>query len=368
MTVIAKKSDAPQISRAFQKIMNERVAFIAFIILVLIYIAIALADILGPYGESWSDRSLANAPPTPIYLIDSQTGGLTWPYVFRYEKSYDPATYEYGFHPVLTEQYPIHFFTAGTSYNLFGLIPGNLHLFGVDTPARISLLGNDINGRDIFSRMLFGGQISMTIGFLSLLIAFPIGLLYGGIAGYVGGWVDNLMMRFAEIIMSIPSLYLLISLAAILPPGMSSALRFAMVVVILAFIGWAGLSRVVRGMVLSIKNQEFVEAERALGLGALPIIVKHILPQTTSFILVAMTLSVPGYILAESGLSFLGLGIQQPDASWGNMLKEAQDVNNIINRPEMMMPGLLIFLAVLAFNVIGDAVRDVLDPKAYLRR
>ncbi len=358
----------PQIARALHKILNERVALGSLLVLVALYILIAFADILAPYGEGWSDRTLANAPPTPVYLIDSQTGSLTWPYVFRYEKSYDPTSYEYGFHPDLSQQYPIQFFAAGESYKLFGFIPGNIHLFGVEKPARISLLGNDINGRDIYSRMLFGGQISMTIGFLSLLIAFPIGMIYGGIAGYVGGWVDNLMMRFAEIIMSIPSLYLLISLAAILPPGMSSAVRFAMVVVILAFIGWAGLSRVVRGMVLSIKNQEFVEAERALGLGALPIIVKHILPQTSSFILVAVTLSVPGYILAESGLSFLGLGIQQPDASWGNMLKEAQDVNNIINRPEMMMPGFLIFLAVLAFNVIGDAIRDVLDPKAYLRR
>ena len=208
----------------------------------------------------------------------------------------------------------------------------------------------------------------MTIGFLALFVAFPIGLIYGGISGYFGGVVDNLMMRFAEIIMSIPTFFLLISLAAILPPKLSSTTRFGMVVVILAFIGWAGLSRVIRGMVLSIKEKEFVEAERAVGLHPMGIIIKHILPQTASYVLVAMTMSVPGYILAESGLSFLGLGIQQPDASWGNMLKEAQDVYNILNRPLMLMPGFLIFIAVLSFNVLGDAVRDILDPKSKARR
>lgn len=365
---IATTASQDALKRAFLKLRRDRLAFLSLVILVLLYLAIALSDFLVPYSENWSDRQMANAPPTPIYLIDSETGFLTWPYVFRYEKQFNAETFEYAFLPDTQTKYPVQLFAQAESYRLFGFIPMNRHLFYVDSPARISVLGNDMNGRDIFSRMFFGGQISLTIGFLSLLVAFPIGLIYGGISGYFGGKIDNLMMRFAEIIMSIPSLYLLISLAAILPPGMSSTARFGMVIIIMAFIGWASLARVIRGMVLSIKSLEFIEAERAIGLGSFPIIIRHILPQTMSFVLVAITLSVPGYILAESGLSFLGLGIQQPDASWGNMLKEAQDVNNIINRPEMMMPGFLIFLAVLAFNVIGDAVRDILDPKAYTRR
>ena len=226
------------------------------------------------------------------------------------------------------------------------------------------MLGADINGRDVFSRILFGGRISMTIGFLALFVLFPIGLLYGGISGYFGGIVDTIMMRFAEAVMSIPSFYLLIILASILPSGMTSTQRFMLIVIILALIGWAGFARVVRGMVLSVKNQEFVQAARSIGASRLRIIVKHILPQTTSFVIVAMTLSVPSYILSESGLSFLGLGIQQPDASWGNMLKEAQEYTNIIYRPWLLTPGILIFVAVLAFNVIGDTIRDVLDPKS----
>ena len=202
---------------------------------------------------------------------------------------------------------------------------------------------------------------------MALFISFPLGLLYGGISGYVGGLLDNIMMRIAEAIMSIPSFYLLIILAAILPANMTSTQRFTLIIVILAFIGWAGFARVVRGMVLSIKNQEFVESAKSIGASSLRIIVKHILPQTASYVLVAITLSVPGYILGESGLSFLGLGIQQPDASWGNMLKEAQEYTNILYRPWLLIPGYLIFVTILSFNLIGDTIRDVLDPKSYGR-
>ena len=352
-----------QIRLAFQKIRRDKIAFTYLIILAALYLSVAFADFLAPYSVGWFDRELAKAPPTPVYFVD-ENGSPSWPYVFRYKREYDPNTFTQQYVPDLSQKYYLRFFTQGEPYRLFGVIPGNVRLLGVDAPAQISLLGNDINGRDIFSRMLYGGQISLTIGFLSLFIVFPIGMIYGGISGYFGGKIDNIMMRFAEIMMSIPRLYLLISLAIILPAGLSSTARFGMVVFILSFVGWAGLARVIRGMVLSVKKQEFVEAGQAIGMNAFTIIVRHVLPQLTSYVLVAITLGVPGYILAESGLSFLGLGIQQPDASWGNMLKEAQDVSNIIERPLMLMPGFLIFLAVLSFNVIGDAIRDILDPKS----
>ena len=211
--------------------------------------------------------------------------------------------------------------------------------------------------------MFFGGQISLTIGFLALLISFPIGALYGGISGYLGGQIDKVLMRLAEGIMSIPSFYLLIILASILPSNMTSVQRYALIVAILALIGWAGFSRVIRGMVLSIKNQEYIRAVETIGANKARIILKHVLPQTSSYVIIAITLSVPSYILAESGLSFLGLGIQLPDASWGNMLKEAQEFANILYRPWLLTPGFLIFIAVLSFNVLGDKIRDILDPK-----
>ena len=262
-------------------------------------------------------------------------------------------------------KHKIKFFVRGEKYKFLGVIPCDLHLFGTD--GKIYLLGCDINGRDVFSRILFGGRISMTIGFLALFVLFPIGLLYGGISGYFGGKVDMLMMRFAEAVMSIPSFYLLIILAAILPSNMTSVQRFMLIVIILALIGWAGFARVVRGMVLSIKTSDYVQAAEAIGASKMRVILKHILPQTASYIIVAMTLSVPSYILSESGLSFLGLGIQQPDASWGNMLKEAQEYFNILYRPWLLTPGFLIFIAVLSFNILGDTIRDILDPKTKLR-
>jgi peptide/nickel transport system permease protein len=349
---------------------RDKAAFFSLIILVGLYLAVGFADFISPYSAQHYQRVLSKAPPTPIYMMD-ENGGLSWPYVFLYQMQYNPQTFTQDFTPdpsKTSKKFYLHFFVPGEPYKLFGFIPGNLRLMGVDPPGQLSILGNDINGRDLFSRMWYGGQISLTVGFLSLFIVFPIGMVYGGLAGYFGGKVDDVMMRIAEIIMSIPTFFLLVGLAATLPPGLSSSARFAMVIMILAFVSWASLSRVIRGMVLSIKNEEFVEAGRAIGLSPLAIIVRHILPQTTTYLLVALTLSVPGFILAESSLSYLGLGIQQPDASWGNMLKEAQDINNLIGRPLMLMPGFLIFLAVLAFNVVGDAVRDILDPKSMTAR
>ena len=263
-----------------------------------------------------------------------------------------------------SKKYYIKLLPKAEEYKFLGIISTHRHLFETEKGGQLYLLGTDINGRDVFSRLLFGGRISMTVGFLSLFIVFPIGLLYGGISGYFGGIIDNIMMRFAEAVMAIPSFYLLIILAAILPSGMTSVQRFGLIIIILALIGWAGFARVVRGMVLSIKNEDFVSAEKTMGASNLRIILRHILPQTTSYVIIAMTLSVPSYILAESGLSFLGLGIQQPDASWGNMLKEAQEFTNILYRPWLLAPGGLIFIAVLSFNLLGDAIRDFLDPKS----
>lgn len=350
----------------FRRIGKDRVAFIGLLVLLALYILSMFADFIAPYSKEFGIRDLTYAPPSKVYVIDQQ-GQLSWPYVYNNVRVFNPETFKQQYFEDKSQKYYVKLLVWGDKYKIAGLFPFHLRLFGVQKGGHIFLLGTDINGRDNFSRLLYGGQVSLTIGFLALFISIPLGLLYGGISGFFGGMVDTIMMRIAETMMSIPSFYLLITLSIILPDDLSSAHRFALITTILAFIGWAGFSRVVRGMVLSIKNFEFVEASQAMGASPLRTIITHILPQTASYVIVAITLSVPGYILAESGLSFLGLGIQQPDASWGNMLKEAQDYTNVIVRPWLLAPGLLIFMAVLSFNLIGDAIRDILDPKSKMR-
>ena len=354
------------IKDVFKQLFKDKFAKVALFLLAFIYVCLIFADFLAPYTKDFSDRSMAYVPPSVVFTID-ENGKLSKPYTYNYIREFDQDNLQMVYKLDRSKKYYLKFFSQGQSYKFLGLIPMKRHLVTVDEDGRLFLLGSDINGRDVFSRLLFGGRISMTIGFLALLVLFPIGLLYGGISGYFGGKVDVIMMRFAEAVMSVPSFYLLIILASILPSGMTSVQRFLLIVIILALIGWAGFARVVRGMVLSIKNEEFVQAAKTIGQSKLGIIVKHILPQTTSYVIVAMTLSVPSYILSESGLSFLGLGIQQPDASWGNMLKEAQEFTNIIYRPWLLTPGFLIFIAVLSFNLIGDTIRDILDPKSRVR-
>lgn len=349
-----------------KQLWKDKFARVALMVLGVIYFALLFADFIAPYTKDFSDRTMAYVPPSKIFTID-ENGRFSKPYTYNYKREFDSQDLKIVYTLDRSQKHYVKFFAQGQKYKFLGLIPMKRHLVTTDENGRLYLLGTDINGRDVFSRILFGGRISMTIGFLALFVLFPIGLLYGGIAGYFGGKTDMIMMRFAEAVMSIPSFYLLIILASILPSGMTSVQRFMLIVVILALIGWAGFARVVRGMVLSIKNQEYIQAAKSIGASRLRIIVKHILPQTTSFVIVAMTLSVPSYILSESGLSFLGLGIQQPDASWGNMLKEAQEYTNIIYRPWLLTPGFLIFIAVLAFNLIGDTIRDILDPKSKTR-
>ncbi len=342
---------------------KDKVARTALIGLFLLYFSALFADLLTPYGMEFNDPNVGNAPATLLH-IHNDNGELCLPYVYQVKQENDPTTYRQTFSEIKTSKYPVKFLVKGESYKLLGLIPMDLHLFGVDSPARIYLLGADMNGRDNYSRLFFGAQKSLTIGFLGLFIAFPIGIFYGAMAGYIGGMADNLMMRFAEAVMSIPSFYLLIGLAAVLPLGMTSSQRFALITVILSFISWPGLARVIRGMVLSIREEEFVQAAKSVGMPEVTNIIKHVIPQTASYVVIAATLQVPNFILAESGLSLIGLGIQQPDASWGNMLKAAMDQpNELLSQPWLIAPGFLIFFTILCFNSIGDVLRDVLDPK-----
>ena len=344
-------------------IWRDKIARCALVMLGLLYGCALFADFLAPYPMEYSDPKMGNAPATLIHIWDDNAD-LCRPFVLASRQENDIATFKQVFKEIEGTEYPIKLLHKGEPYKLFGLIDADVHLFGVDSPARIHLFGGDMNGRDNFSRLFFGAQKSLTIGFLGLFIAFPIGIMYGGISGYLGGKADNAMMRFAEAVMSIPSFYLLIGLAAVLPLGMSSSERFALITLILSFISWPGLARVIRGMVLRIREEEFVQAVRAVGLSEIKNVIIHVIPQTASYVVIAATLQVPNFILAESSLSLIGLGIQQPDASWGNMLQAAMDQpHELLNQPWLVAPGIMIFITILCFNSIGDVLRDVLDPK-----
>ncbi|MFO7883026.1 MAG: ABC transporter permease [Kosmotogaceae bacterium] len=301
-------------------------------------------------------------------VLDVEGGDLELARSYLSEFEIDPDLFEIVQNPNVieyeTRKFPIKFFIRSWKYKLLWLIPSDIHLFGVETPAEVHLFGGDAYGRDVFSRILFGSRISLSIGILGIMITFTLGLLIGGSAGYYGGWADEISMRSTEILMSIPGFYLLISLRAILPVGLPPHITYLLIVVILSFIGWPGMSRVIRGMVLSLKSNEFVEAAMAMGYPDRRIIWKHIIPNTSTYIIVAATLAIPQYIIGEAGLSFLGLGITEPSASWGLMLSQAQNIKSMTEAPWLLLPGLFIFIIVMAFNLLGDALRDALDPRA----
>ena len=343
-------------------IVSDKLSCLALIVLSGLYFLIIFADFIAPYSENYSDKTFSYQPPSKVFIID-ENGHFNFPYTYNYKRTFDEETMQMNYDLDRSQKYPVKLFIKGEKYKFLGLVPCDRHLFGVENGGNLFLLGTDINGRDTLSRLLFGGRISLTIGFLALFIAFPIGMFYGGVSGYFGGIIDAFMMRIAEAIMSIPSFYILIIMASVLPAGMTSVQRFLLITVILALIGWAGIARVIRGMVMSIKTNDYVTAAKAIGVSKRGIILKYILPQTLSFVIIAISMNVPSYILSESGLSFLGLGIQQPDASWGNMLKDSQEYVNILTRPWLLAPGFLIFVSVLSFNVIGDKIRDILDPR-----
>jgi peptide/nickel transport system permease protein len=333
-------------------------------LLIVLYALAVFAPFVAPYSPEEMDRSRFFHPPQPLRLVDAAGQFRWWPFVYPTTLT-DVSAFRYG------EDHgtamPIRLFVKGAPYRLFGVIPADRHLFGVDPPGRLNLLGTDPNGRDVLSRLLFGAQISLTVGLVGIAISFTIGLLMGGISGYFGGWVDAIIMRFTELLLTIPGLYLLIALRGIFPADLPSEQVYLGIVAILAFIQWAGLARIIRGMVLSIRRQEFVTAAEALGMTRVRVITRHILPNTASFVIVAATVSIPGFILGEVVLSFLGLGVQEPAASWGNMLSQARSLRVLTSFPWMLFaPGAAIFLTVLAWNFLGDGLRDALDPRKVL--
>jgi peptide/nickel transport system permease protein len=339
----------------WQRLKRRKIAMAGGGILIVLYLIALFAGFIAPYRYDDLNTDYSFHPPI-------------WPKLQAFHfvvPRYEPGNGTFAYRLVPNDTEPLHFFIRGDQYKLLGLIPASIHLCGTgDKNYPIFLLGADQFGRDVFSRLLYGSQISLSIGVVGILLSFSLGMIIGGVSGYFSGATDTVIMRLCELVMSIPALYLIISLRGVFPPGMSSAQIYAMIIIILSFIGWASMARVIRGMTLSLREQQFVLAARSLGQSHLKVIVRHILPNTFSYVIVAATLSVPYYILGEVVLSFLGVGIQEPNASWGNMLTAAQNTEYLQNYPWLLAPGAAIFITVLAFNFLGDGLRDAADTKS----
>lgn len=343
------------------KLRRNRTAMVGLYTLAVLYVAAILAGFIAPYKYDDARSDLPFYPPmlTRIHIFDEQ-GRPGRPFVYGIV-TVDPQLASYR--EDISKKYPIKLFVGGDSYRILWVVRSSTHLFGVDEPGHLFLFGSDRLGQDIFSRILYGSQISLSIGIIGILISTIIGMIIGGIAGYFGGATDFALMRSVELLLALPSLYFILILRQLFGAGMSSTQIYFIIVVILSLVGWATEARVIRGMVMSLKEQEYVIAARALGFSNSRIIMRHILPNTLSFVIVTATLSVPFFILGEVALSFLGVGIQPPEASWGNMLSAAQD-NRVFNDfPWMLTPGVFIFVAVMAWNFLGDGLRDAADPR-----
>jgi len=364
----------------WQQFRRHKIAMVGGAVLVFMYLTAIFAGFLAPYGVNEYRRSPVAAfrPPTVVHWTNPETGRLTRPFVYDVKEERDPITRQRVYVEDTSAPFPIKFFVNRPTqpYKILGLVQADLRLFGVDEPARVFLWGTNSFGKDVFSRVLYGGQVSLTIGLFAVWIVLFFGLMLGGIAGFYGGLVDDFIMRLVEVLEAIPGLFLLVVLASLLRDPrnpvaqaiglqMTSAEVFFLTVAVIGLVSWGGLARIIRGLILSIREMDFAAAAKALGASETRIIWLHLLPSTASYVIVSVTLAIPGYILLETGLSFLGLGPSEVDtASWGMLLRDATARGVTIQFvPWMLIPGIPIFMAVLCWNLLGDGLRDAFDPK-----
>ncbi|MEZ4708186.1 MAG: ABC transporter permease [Caldilineaceae bacterium] len=348
----------------WRRFLRNRLAVGGAIVLLLIYIVVIFADFFAPYEHIISNEDFVARPPQLPRFFDGEGNFSLRPFVYGTTTTLDTQNFIYVHEDNPEEKYPIQFFVHGREYKLLGLIATDRHLIGVEEPGTIYLLGTDRSGRDMMSRIIYGGRISMTIGLVGVALTIIFGSVLGTISGYFGGIVDTVMQRIIELLMSFPSIALWAAFSAALPPEMTATTRFFFISIILSLIGWTGLARQVRAKVLAYREMDFASAAKAAGASHMRIILLHMMPNALSHIIVIATLAIPGMILAETALSFLGLGILPPAVSWGTLLQDAQTVATIVKFPWLMLPGVFVILAVLSFNFVGDGIRDAADPFA----
>jgi peptide/nickel transport system permease protein len=341
---------------------KHRLAAIGTVVLILFYGVALFADFFAYVDPLESEAQRSLMAPQPIHWFD---GGSFSPYVHALKGTRDPMTFKRVYVPDTTKKIPILFFGHGDPYRILGLIPCDRHLIGVEgakTGESLFLLGTDLQGRDLWSRLMYGTQTSMTIGLVSVVLSLILGVVLGGISGYFGGWIDTVIQRIIEILRSIPTIPLWMGLAAALPAEWDIVKIYFAITIIISLIGWTELARVVRGRFISLRQEDFIMAAELLGCSKTRIIFRHMVPSFISHIIAATTLAIPAMIISETSLSFLGLGLRPPAISWGVLLQDAQNIQALVISPWLLIPSLAVIVAVLAFNFMGDGIRDAADP------
>jgi peptide/nickel transport system permease protein len=367
----AATTETPHIALASQwrlmwwRFRKHRLAMISLVIILTFYFIAVFADFFAPQSKSTYHRYYTQAPPQQIHWFDDGDFG---PYVYGQKQKTDPITYQRSYTDDTETKIPLGFFVEGDEYTL-GLsgtpfhITANRHLFGSKTPGEpFHIFGADDMGRDVWSRLIFASQISLSVGLVGVFLSLTLGLILGGLSGLVGGWVDNLIQRLIEILKSIPDIPLWMALATTVPARWDPVVVYFMITVILSLLGWTQMARVVRGRFLALREEDFILAAELDGVPRLRIITRHMIPSFLSHIIASVTLAIPGMILGETALSFLSLGLRRPVVSWGVMLNEAQSIRVISNMPWMLLPGAAVMITVLVFNFLGDGLRDAADP------
>jgi peptide/nickel transport system permease protein len=358
----AKIYVASQWKLVWWRFRKHRLAVVGTVVVILIYLIAIFAEFVAPFTPDAFDADYTYAPPQRLHFFDEDGFGL---YVYGYSSKLNEETLVRTFQVDESKKVPVRLFAHGNTYKLWGLFESDLHLIGpVEKGQPMYLLGANDQGQDMLSRIIFGARVSMSIGLVGVALSFVFGVFLGGISGYYAGATDTAIQRLIEVLMSIPTLPLWLGLSAALPPDWSPLRIYFGITIILSLIGWTDLARVVRGRFLSLRGEDFVTAAELDGSSKPRIILRHMLPSFASHIIASLTLAVPAMILAETALSFLGLGLQPPIVSWGVLLQEAQNIRSVATAPWLLLPGFAVIIAVLALNFMGDGLRDSADPYA----